>query len=136
MTESATAAAPTASPAQLEAERRALLGDSRSVDQLDSAQLARFVALCAAHRAALPASGRSVQATRRYASRTTSSPISSQPAQLLRLPLGLRQPSTTFRRYATEQSSLHGKVNTRRRFLLDRTRRAATLPLRVRAGTL
>lgn len=30
----------------LDAERRALLGDSRSVDRLDAAAMARFVAAC------------------------------------------------------------------------------------------
>lgn len=48
---------PTPLPA-LEAERRALLGDSRSVDQLGGDALARFVVLCALIREALPASAK------------------------------------------------------------------------------
>ena len=46
------------SVAELEAQRRALLGDQRSVDQLDGEQLGRFALACGALRARLPAAAR------------------------------------------------------------------------------
>lgn len=50
---------PSAGPteAQLDAERRALLGDSRSVDALDGPALQRFIAICGTLRAMKRARG-------------------------------------------------------------------------------
>jgi hypothetical protein len=46
------------SVAELEAQRRALLGDQRSIEQLDGAELGRFALICGALRSKLPAEKR------------------------------------------------------------------------------
>lgn len=48
---------PVLSESALEAERRSLLGDSRSVDQLDGTSLQRFVQICGDLRALKRAKG-------------------------------------------------------------------------------